>query len=263
MWEVLHGRTAAAYQDDFNRLTGLGYRPIHVAGYEEGGVAKFTAIFINQSGVNWATHHGINSSQHTDFDSQYPDFQKSMGNGFSLGGESRFAAIWTDQIISETDFRSYSEMTSASFQSAFDSNFGAGLRLLYLDGELRSASGTWFAGSLPGTTAMAVQKSDGTNIVAVINRRRFPQDRNDTYYNDLQTQLDGAHKLVTSWPMADVRDRPIPIPTVRTVPSDDSLQYRFQSVPGHVYFSNGAKTSAIGSPTPLQWRAMDWRRSSD
>ena len=63
-WEARHGMTSQQYQETFNQLTGQGYSPVLVDGYDAGGQAHFAAIF--QKGVAGAflARHGMTSAEY-------------------------------------------------------------------------------------------------------------------------------------------------------------------------------------------------------
>ena len=58
-WVARHGLSGAQYQSEFNQWTGQPYflRPICVSGYEEGGQARYAAIWAKQAG-SWSAVHG-------------------------------------------------------------------------------------------------------------------------------------------------------------------------------------------------------------
>src|SRR5262249_6637715 len=50
-WVARHGLTSAQYQSEFNNWTGQGLLARVVTGYENGGSARFAALFTSASGA--------------------------------------------------------------------------------------------------------------------------------------------------------------------------------------------------------------------
>lgn len=73
----------------------------------------------------------------------------------------------------------------------------------WIDGNPRGANGPsyTFFGSLPGSTTVAHQRSDGVNLVAFFNQRTDPSGLS---YNDILPLLNGAADSIAVWPTSDV-----------------------------------------------------------
>jgi hypothetical protein len=65
-----HGMSSGAYQQEFNQLTGQGYRLKLVSGYELGGQPTYAAIWEKTAGPPFVARHGMTPSQYQqEFDS--------------------------------------------------------------------------------------------------------------------------------------------------------------------------------------------------
>ncbi len=95
-WVTRHGLDADAYQAEFGELTGNGFRPVDISGYQIDGSDAYAAIFELSDGRGWAARHGLNNA---DYQAAF-DENGAAGlrlrsiSGFGSGGEARFAAVW-------------------------------------------------------------------------------------------------------------------------------------------------------------------------
>lgn len=97
-WQARHGLTAAAYQAYFDSVTKLGYKPIVVCGYSDGSQALYAAIFRQlPSAPAWQARHGLTAAQYqTTFDQLVAQgYRLELVNGYTVGNEDLFTAIWT------------------------------------------------------------------------------------------------------------------------------------------------------------------------
>jgi hypothetical protein len=97
-WEARHGLTSAQYQTFFNDVTGRGYKPIVVCGYSDGARDLYAAIFRKIANAPaWQARRGLTAAQYqTTFDELVAKgYRLELVSGYSVGGQDRFAAIWT------------------------------------------------------------------------------------------------------------------------------------------------------------------------
>lgn len=96
-WVARHGLTSAQYQKTFNDYTKKGFRLTSVSGYASGGKARYAALWTKQSGPTWVSRHGLTARQYqkafNDFVNK-KDYRLTFVNGYSIGGNVRYAAIW-------------------------------------------------------------------------------------------------------------------------------------------------------------------------
>jgi hypothetical protein len=95
-WVARHGLTSAQYQQEFNNLTGQGYRLSVVSGYGVNGVDYYAAIWEKKAGSAWVARHGLTSSQYqTEFDNNVNQgYILKVVSGYTIGNDDRYAALW-------------------------------------------------------------------------------------------------------------------------------------------------------------------------
>ncbi len=101
-WEVHHDLTRSAYQDEVIRLEGAGYRPVDVTGYEDGGQARYAAVWeLRPDAPAWEARHHLT-------DQQYQAEFLALGGrgyvldkvvGYTVNGEVLHAATWTHRSV--------------------------------------------------------------------------------------------------------------------------------------------------------------------
>lgn len=97
-WQARHGLTSSQYQALFNDVTSQGYKPVVVSGYSDGTQDRYAAIFRKIANAPaWQARHGLTSVQYqAAFDELVSQgFRLELVSGYSVGGQDRFAAIWT------------------------------------------------------------------------------------------------------------------------------------------------------------------------
>jgi CubicO group peptidase (beta-lactamase class C family) len=119
-WVARHGLTSAQYQAEFNRLLGLGYRLLDVDGYELGGQSRFTAVWARTGGPGWAARHDLTSAQ---YQAAFNDllrqgYRPIRVSGYSVQGQSRYAAIWEQS--GGAAWQARHDLDNAGYQTAFD-----------------------------------------------------------------------------------------------------------------------------------------------
>ncbi|MFI6480258.1 serine hydrolase [Nonomuraea sp. NPDC050663] len=102
-WVARHNLTSAQYQAEFTRLTGQGYRPVHVSGYTVNGTDLYAAIWAQGAGPRWSARHGLDSAayQAAFDDHQRRGYRPLLVSGY---GSPRFAAVWVHQTPAAGDF---------------------------------------------------------------------------------------------------------------------------------------------------------------
>ncbi len=95
-WAARHGLTGAQYQQAFQSYSGKGYRLVSVAGYEQGGSARYAGLWKKQSGPAWAARHGLDPQQYQAAFNDYgaKGYRLTYVNGYAVGGKPYYAAIW-------------------------------------------------------------------------------------------------------------------------------------------------------------------------
>jgi len=172
----------------------------------------------------------LGASRLQDRDSREPFYSDHGGNGTSVFPPHQ-SVSWPDGAFYLEAMEAHGGLIcTAEAYALFLGRYN-------LDGNSRNAYSGVFYGSLPGTTSVAVQRSDGINMVAFFNQRNDPTDPSGNTYFEADDQLSGACSLVSVWPTTDVRSVPIPIPNVSfQSPDQNRLEISFVSQPGHVHF---------------------------
>ena len=144
-WEAHHGLDSAAYQAEFTRLAGLGYRLIDVSGYAENGQVRYAGVWQQIGGPAWQARHGLDGNAYQ------AAFDTLMAQGFVLarvsvcevGGSLLYAAIWVQR--GSIGWQGRHNLDTAQYQRAFDDLLYQGYRLRQLCGS-SSPNGARFAG---------------------------------------------------------------------------------------------------------------------
>ncbi|WP_342375176.1 serine hydrolase [Myxococcus stipitatus] len=133
-WVARHGLTSAQYQTEFNTWEGQGYRLSYVSGYEEGGSARYAAIWEQTSGPSWRASHGLTSAQYQTavVNQQAQGYRPVMVNGYSVGGVAYFAVIF--HASNGVAWVARHDLTSAQYQAEFNNWVGQGYRLVHVSG---------------------------------------------------------------------------------------------------------------------------------
>lgn len=132
-WVARHGLTPAQYQSAFEEFSGKGFRLVSVSGYDAGrGQARYAALWKKQAGPAWAARHGMNAEQYqaafNSFSRQ--GYRLSFVNGYAVGGNATYAAIWTK--TGGPAWAARHGLTAAQYQAAVDEHVGKGYSLSHV-----------------------------------------------------------------------------------------------------------------------------------
>jgi triacylglycerol esterase/lipase EstA (alpha/beta hydrolase family) len=128
-FQARHNLTADQYQQTFDQLVGQGFRLTCVSGYNVGGQERFAAIWQADGGPAFQARHNLTADQYQQTFDQLigQGFRLTCVNGYSVGGQERFAAIW--QADSGPAFQARHNLTADQYQQTFDQLVGQGFRL--------------------------------------------------------------------------------------------------------------------------------------
>ena len=98
-WVSRHGLSGAQFQSEFNTWTAAPYnfRLVSVCGYEEGGAAKFAAVWERKTNsIPWVAHHQLTPAQFEQYRTNYAaqNLHPVFLTGFGVGGQQYLSAIW-------------------------------------------------------------------------------------------------------------------------------------------------------------------------
>ena len=95
-WVARHGLTSAQYQSAFDTYTAQGYHVVQVSGYNDGGSARYAAIWDKSPVGAWQARHGLTSEQYqSTFNSLVGQgYKLKWVSGYGIGANAYYAAIW-------------------------------------------------------------------------------------------------------------------------------------------------------------------------
>jgi CubicO group peptidase (beta-lactamase class C family) len=133
-WAARHGLTSAQYQAEFNRFASQGFRPVDVSGYEVGGQSRFAAIWAKTGGPAWTARHDLNSAQ---YQAAFNDLTRQgyrlvRVSGYSVQGQSRYAAIWEQS--GGAPWQARHDLENAGYQTTFEEMRLQGYRPVQVSG---------------------------------------------------------------------------------------------------------------------------------
>ena len=128
-FQARHNLTGAQFQQAFDQLVGQGFRLRVVSGYAVGGEPRFAAIWQKDGGPAFQARHNLTGAQFQQaFDQLVGEgFRLTYVNGYTVGGEPHFAAIWEKD--GGPAFQARHNLTGAQYQQTFDQLVGQGFRL--------------------------------------------------------------------------------------------------------------------------------------
>lgn len=138
-----HGLDSAGYQQEFDAISGQGYRIKHVDGYATPDGVKYAAIWIKSaSNRPYIARHGLNQSQFQ------TEFNKAASGGFRLMEISAtdgglYSGIW--EKGGGPAWESRSGLNGAAFTAKFKQMADDGFRMTDLEG-YQDGGETRFAG---------------------------------------------------------------------------------------------------------------------
>lgn len=92
-WEARHGLSATAYQTEFNKWVGQGYRLTMVSA---NGSGRYAAVWEKTGTAAWQARHALSQQQHQDeFDRlYYQGYRPVWVTGTTINGKDSYAAVW-------------------------------------------------------------------------------------------------------------------------------------------------------------------------
>ena len=127
------GMTGADYQAAFDALGKQGFRLLFVAGYTQGGSARYAAIWDKSAGPAYIAHNGMSPAdyQATFNDLASQGFRLREVSGYSPGGSDQYAAIW-DKGGDGAPWIAHNGVAVADYQTSFDVDRYQGYQPLYV-----------------------------------------------------------------------------------------------------------------------------------
>lgn len=133
-WAAGHGQTDASYQAFFDAQVAAGRRLVHVDTYLQGGSRRHASIFVQQAGTNWVAYHSVTVATHQDqFDTLVPQgYRPVVISSVQDAGVQRITALYNKDAVG--GWIALANLTSAQYQTQFETQTAAGRELAYLNG---------------------------------------------------------------------------------------------------------------------------------
>ena len=127
-----HGLSSAQYQQAVTDLSKQGYRLTCISGYQSGGSARYAALWVKKTGPALTARHGLTSQQYQDAftDLGKQGYRLTFINGYEVGGDARYAAIWEKKAGPASAARH--GLTAAQYQKAVDDYSKQGMALSHV-----------------------------------------------------------------------------------------------------------------------------------
>ncbi len=135
-WVARHGLPQASYQEEVNKWTSQGYRPVQVSGYAVGNQIYYAAIFEKVANPSpWTARHGLSASEYqTEFDKwTNQGYRLTDVSAYSLQGKAYYAAIW-EKSANPPAWSARHGMSSELYQAEFQKHADQGYRLKKVSG---------------------------------------------------------------------------------------------------------------------------------
>lgn len=144
-WVGMHRVPGSDYQARFDDLTGQGFRPVDISGYEKDGRDHYAAIFEQTNIGGWSASHGVRGVDYQGvFDQNVANGLRPVRvSGFVAGGSDYVASIWVGD--DGTPWAAMHGLDASSYQAEFDRWTGAGLRVVDISGYEWNGSPTYTA----------------------------------------------------------------------------------------------------------------------
>ncbi len=133
-WQARHGLSGEQYQQAFNQMVQQGFRLVDVSGYAVGGQERYAALWELRPGPAWQARHGLTPEQYQQtFDQlQQQGFRPVHVDGYMVGGQERYAAIWVQGAGPVWEARH--GLTAEQYQQDFNRLVQQGYRLIDVSG---------------------------------------------------------------------------------------------------------------------------------
>lgn len=151
------GLSATDYQNETNQYVAQGYRTISVTGHVLGSTTKFSAIFIKDGTLSWASRHDLTSAQYQttvqNFAAQ--GLKVKHVSGYVVNGVEYFAATW--EPANGKSWVARHNLNATDFQAAANQYASQGFELKMMSGYNKAGidyyAGVWETASNPHWSA--------------------------------------------------------------------------------------------------------------
>jgi hypothetical protein len=132
-WVARHDLTGAQYQLEFDKWTGLGYRPTYVSGYAVGGSARYAAVWDKAPGAPMVARHGLTAAQYQAEFNKWTQlgYRPVLVNGYGVGATDYYVALFEKSSAGGAWVARHG-LTGAQYQTEFNNLTGQGYRPLHI-----------------------------------------------------------------------------------------------------------------------------------
>jgi hypothetical protein len=132
-WAARHGLNGTQYQQTFDQMGAQGYRLRWVSTYDEGGQARYAALWDKSTGVDWVARHGLEEAafRAAAQGNAAQGYDLVCGNAVTLGGKDYYAALWEKKPVASV---MHHGMTGPTYQIKFDDLAAQGWRPVFVSG---------------------------------------------------------------------------------------------------------------------------------
>ncbi|HEX8392534.1 MAG TPA: C39 family peptidase [Longimicrobium sp.] len=119
-WQSWHGVTGTVLQQKFDELAPQGFVPVVLVGYATREGTRFAAVWRRDADVGWSARFDMDAGGLA----RQVEERKNEGfapvtiSGYTVGGQTRYAAIWRKRP--GVSWESRSDLTAAEFQAWYD-----------------------------------------------------------------------------------------------------------------------------------------------
>lgn len=144
-WVGMHRVPGVDYQARFDELTGQGFRPVDISGYEKDGQDHYAAIFEQSDIGAWSASHGVPGADYQGvFDQNVANGLRPVRvSGFVAGGSDYVASIWVGD--DGTPWAAMHGLDGDAYQAEFDRWTAEGMRVVDISGYDWNGSPTYTA----------------------------------------------------------------------------------------------------------------------
>jgi CubicO group peptidase (beta-lactamase class C family) len=135
-WVARHGLNGTQYQQEVDKWTAQGYRPVQVSGYGAGGSAKYAAIFEKASNApGWVARHGLTAAQYQAEVNKWTGqgYYLTDVSGYTLNNQDYYTAVF-EKPSSIPAWVARHGLSADQYQTEFNKWAGQGYRLKKVSG---------------------------------------------------------------------------------------------------------------------------------
>jgi hypothetical protein len=129
-----HNMTSAQFQQTYNQLVGVGFRPRVISGYAYGGQPLFAAIFDQAAGPPFEARHNLTSDGYQQTYNQLvaAGYRPRIVSGYEWNGQPLFAAVF--EQYAGPPFEARHKLSSDDFLQISNQLSVMGYRPVMIDG---------------------------------------------------------------------------------------------------------------------------------